>query len=263
MSDNTKNGIIDLTEIVEMGTPPDPAPAQSIPTSPAGTVDFESELEDLFSSTDFSEFTDSPDSSSQPAASADADIFPDTPASTPAVEDILADLAPEVAASPPVQDIAAEAAPSFESDLDALLDSADSKDSSVGFDADFEDLLSEFSDSPDPSKTPAYQPDFEEDLSSMSLSSADSEPVVAEPAPQPQAVASEPVHATESNIADVNAGDVDDLFADLDFELGEAPSAPTAQAKPAPKEAPPVAPAEQMAFEEDDLFAGFDFELIQ
>ncbi|MFA9393250.1 MAG: hypothetical protein ACERJ1_00835 [Halodesulfovibrio sp.] len=261
MSDNTKNGIIDLTEIVEMGTPPDPAPAQSIPTSPAGTVDFESELEDLFSSTDFSEFTDSTDSSSQPAASANADIFPDTPASTPAVEDILADLAPEVAASPPVQDIAAEAAPSFESDLDALLDSADSKDSSVGFDADFEDLLSEFSDSPTSSTAPAYQPDFEEDLSSMSLGSADPEPVVAEPAPQPQAVAPEPVHATESNIADVNAADVDDLFADLDFELGEAPAAPAAEAKSAPVEAPPVAPAEQSAFEEDDLFAGFDFEL--
>ena len=261
MSDNTKNGIIDLTEIVEMGTPPDPAPEQSIPTSPAGTVDFESELEDLFSSTDFSEFTDSTDSSSQPAASADADIFSDTPATAPAVEDILADLAPEVAASPPVQDVAAEAAPSFESDLDALLDSADSKDSSVGFDADFEDLLSEFSDSPTSSATPAYQPDFEEDLSSMSLGSADPEPVIAEPAPQPQAVAPEPVHATESNIADVNAADVDDLFADLDFELGEAPTASVAEAEPAPVEASPVAPVAQGVAEEDDLFAGFDFEL--
>lgn len=261
MSDNTKNGIIDLTEIVEMGTPPDPAPEQSIPTSPAGTVDFESELEDLFSSTDFSEFTDSTDSSSQTAASADADIFSDTPATAPAVEDILADLAPEVAASPPVQDVAAEAAPSFESDLDALLDSADSKDSSVGFDADFEDLLSEFSDSPTSSATSAYQPDFEEDLSSMSLSSADPEPVVAEPTPQPQAVAPEPVPATESNIADVNAADVDDLFADLDFELGEAPATPAVEAKPAPVVAPPVAPAEESVVEEDDLFAGFDFEL--
>ncbi len=261
MSDNTKNGIIDLTEIVEMGTPPDPAPEKIIPASPAGTVDFESELEDLFSSTDFSEFTDSTYSSSQPAASADVDIFPDTPAATPAVEDFLADLAPEVTASPPVQDRAAEAAPSFESDLDALLDFADSNDSPVGFDADFEELLSEFADSPTSSTAPAYQPDFEEDLSSMSLSTADPEPVVAEPAPQPQAVASEQVHATESNIADVNAADLDDLFADLDFELGEVPSAPTAQGKLAPVEAPPVAPAEQGTFEEDDLFAGFDFEL--
>ncbi|SIN89904.1 midas domain-containing protein [Halodesulfovibrio marinisediminis] len=252
MSDNTKNGIIDLTEIVEMGTPPDPAANNTIPASPAGTVDFESELEDLFNTTDFSELADSADSSSQPVEQS-ADLFADTPKNEPAAEDLLADLAPEMSAPTQSGGSAVDSAPSFESDLDDLLDSVDAKDSSVGFDADFEDLLNEFSESPASKKEPVRQPDFDEDLSSMSMNPATPESVVAEPAPQPQAVASEPLAATEANIADVNAADVDDLFADLDFELGEAPAEP---AHLAPAEEPKVQPADDL----DDLFADFDFE---
>lgn len=269
MSDNAKNGIIDLTEIVEMGTPPEQASASSIPASPAGTVDFESELEDLFTTTDFSEFTDSdPVEKLNDAPVVEAQT--DTPSSEPAIEDLLADIAPQAV---PAQQSVQQEAPSFESDLDALLDSADEKDSSVGFDADFEDLLNEFTDSPAPAKPSGYQPDFDEDLSSMSLSAAEPEPVVKESTPQPQAVAEEPVHATEANIADVDTADLDDLFADLDMELGTAEKAPEPQAaaddiladfdfEPAPEAAKaPTAPAAPQA--DDDLLAelGMEFDL--
>ena len=270
MSDNAKNGIIDLTEIVEMGTPPEQASGSNIPASPAGTVDFESELEDLFTTTDFSEFSDSPSVEKVHDAPV-VETQTDTPSSDPAVEDFLADIAPEAA---PAQQSVQQEAPSFESDLDALLDSTDEKDSSVGFDADFEDLLNEFTDSPAPAKPSGYQPDFDEDLSSMSLSAAEPEPVVSEPTPQPQAVAEEPVHATEANIADVNTADIDGLFADLDMELGTAEKAPEPQPaaaddiladfdfEPAPEASKPAAaPAAPQA--EDDLFAelGMEFDL--
>lgn len=269
MSDNAKNGIIDLTEIVEMGTPPEQASASSIPASPSGTVDFESELEDLFTTTDFSEFSDSNFVEKLNDAPV-VETQTDTPSSEPTVEDLLADIAPEAA---PVQKNVAPEAPSFDSDLDALLDSADEKDSSVGFDADFEDLLNEFTDSPAPAKPSGYQPDFDEDLSSMSLSAVEPEPVVNESTPQPQAVAEEPVHATEANIADVNTADIDDLFADLDMDFGAAEKAPEPQPaaddiladfdfEPAP-EASEAAPAPAAPRADDDLFAelGMEFDL--
>ncbi|WP_430734773.1 hypothetical protein [Halodesulfovibrio aestuarii] len=256
MSDNTKNGIIDLTEIVEMGTPPNPASEKNIPASPAGTVDFESELEDLFSSTDFSEFTDSSDASPQPAGASVDDFLTDTPTSGPAVEDFLTDITPDTELAASEKNTTAKTDPSFEPDLDDLLDSEDSKDSSVSFDADFEDLLSEFSDSSSQTKETVHQPDFDEDLSAMSFSSADPEPVAAAQAPQPQAVAPEPAHATESNIADVDNADIDDLFSDLDFELGEVPS------QSAPIEISPTQSVPQAnASIEDDLLADLDYDL--
>ncbi|MCT4627597.1 hypothetical protein [Halodesulfovibrio sp.] len=243
MSDNTKNGIIDLTEIVEMGTPPAES-EKTIPASSAGTVDFESELEDLFSTSDFSEFADSSDESPQ-STDSPVDLFTDTPVDEAPVS------APP-ASAPEVEPQSSDA-PSFESDLSELLESSDETSASGGFDADFEDLLNDFSESPAQKTAPKHQPDFDEDLSAMSTSSEPEPVVVAEPAPQPQAVATEPAPATESNVADVTSDDVDDLFADLDFEMEEAPAASSAPEKPAPEAAP--------ASDVDDLFADLDFDL--
>ncbi|OBQ54822.1 hypothetical protein [Halodesulfovibrio spirochaetisodalis] len=249
MSDNTKNGIIDLTEIVEMGTPPAET-EKTIPASSAGTVDFDSELEDLFNTTDFSEFADDSTPNQEQAEEPVIDLVADTPTSEPTVEDLLTDFAPEVDVAVPSNDTTPSDS-SYQSDIESMLDAAEGQGTSDGFDVDFEDLLEDFSEPSGAVQESVHQPDFDEDLSAMSAGAADEQPSFEEEAvSESQAVASEPVH-TASNGDGVSDSDVDDMFADFDFDVDEG-SAAVASAESS------AAPAD-----EDDLLAGFDFDSLE
>ena len=207
MSDNAKNGIIDLTEIVEMGTPPEEK-ASAMPTETSDTVDFEKELEDLFTSSDFSEFTPSDaDTTQDDAATAAAE-----PA---AVDDILTNLDEEL------KDVVPEPLSVAEGDAEGDSASAD-EDFTNDFGADFEDLLNDLSEptlsEPEKNSAPV---DFEEDLAAMEAPTSSILDDIS-PAQEPE--------STDVPLANDS---IDDLFNELGLDDLDAPASEPVEVAPA------------------------------
>ena len=205
MSDNAKNGIIDLTEIVEMGTPPEEK-ASAMPIETSDTVDFEKELEDLFTSSDFSEFTPSDaDTTQDDAATAAAE-----PA---AVDDILTNLDEEL------KDVVPEPL-STEGDAEGESASAD-EDFANDFGADFEDLLNDLSEptlsEPEKNSAPV---DFEEDLAAMEAPTSSILDDIS-PAQEPD--------STDVPLANDS---IDDLFNELGLDDLDAPASEPVEVAP-------------------------------
>ena len=273
MSDNAKNGIIDLTEIVEMGTPPEKA-AEPASTGQSAVVDFDKELEDLFSSDDLSEFADFGEDTAVTASESVADTPADTPGDVQGVDDLLNDLA----GSLPDQDIAPEpvsadsvapsasaapttdAAPDLDSEIGDLLDSVDGADSSFGFDADFEDLLNDLSDSPSTPSAQKTETDFSDlDIELSSAPLEDSETAQTQKTP-------------ETSITDEADSFLDDLAQELDSisldtpapaaEAVAEPVAPVSEHKPEPMQPPAPASLGKASAEDLSLDDPFDVDSI-
>lgn len=206
---DTEDDIIELTDIVEEGTPPaaDEA-ADDLFGAADGDIDFEKELEDLFSGDDSSD-------QKKPGKASDGLDFESD------LDDLLGGLDGED--KPAAASSSASTDDDFSAELDDLLNSQGSSAPASGindddFDADLDALLGDL-DTPDTPAAASARTSAEDDLlSELGLAPE----ALSKPAPKAAPVAAENTGAS----GDIDFSELDALIEDMEVPKSGKPAAP-------------------------------------
>jgi hypothetical protein len=206
---DTEDDIIELTDIVEKGTPPaaDEA-ADDLFGAADGDIDFEKELEDLFSGDDSSD-------QKKPGKASDGLDFESD------LDDLLGGLDGED--KPAAASSSASTDDDFSAELDDLLNSQGSSAPASGindddFDADLDALLGDL-DTPDTPAAASARTSAEDDLlSELGLAPE----ALSKPAPKAAPVAAENTGAS----GDIDFSELDALIEDMEVPKSGKPAAP-------------------------------------